>query len=100
MSSTRYCVTGTTLILLGLAAACAGDEEKPAMPQRAIVGRWDMMVQTPDGEYPSWLEVRLSGRGTLVGSYVGQFGSARPIGRVEFEKGRVRFVVPPQWEQR
>jgi hypothetical protein len=57
-------------------------------------------VQTPDGEYPSWFEVRKSGRSTLVGSFVGHFGSARPIGRVEFDGGHVRFTVPPQWEDR
>src|SRR5205085_1843452 len=51
---------------------------------------------------PSWLEVRLSGYRTLVGSYVGQFGSARPIATVDLDKtsGSFRFVVPPQWERR
>ena len=54
----------------------------------------------PDGDYPSWLEVRESGYRTLVGSFVGQFGSARPISRVQFENGRLRFSMPPQWEKR
>jgi hypothetical protein len=31
---------------------------------------------------------------------VGRFGSARPIGRVETSGDRLRFVVPPQWEDR
>jgi hypothetical protein len=65
-----------------------------------ILGRWDVVVHSPDGDYPSWFEVRRSGRRTLVGSFVGRFGSARPISRVEFENGHVRFVVPPQWEDR
>lgn len=64
----------------------------------SVLGRWDLIVQGADGAYPSWLEVRLSGRRTLVGSFVGQFGSARPISRVEFEGDTVRFSVPPQWE--
>lgn len=53
-------------------------------------------------EYPSWFEVHLSGYRTLVGRYVGQFGSARPIGNIEFNSatGEFRFVVPPQWEHR
>jgi hypothetical protein len=87
----------TTLVagLLGLvAAAAAADRGAP------VIGRWNLTVQGAEGEYPSWLEVRLSGRTTLVGSFVGQFGSARPISRVEFDKGRIRFSVPPQWEQR
>ncbi len=39
-------------------------------------------------------------RTTLVGSFVGRFGSARPISRVEFADGRVHFSAPPQWESR
>jgi hypothetical protein len=57
-------------------------------------------VQGTEGAYPSWLEVQRSGRSTLVGRFVGRFGSARPISRVEFENGRIRFSVPPQWEDR
>jgi hypothetical protein len=31
---------------------------------------------------------------------VGQTGSARPISRVEFANGGIRFAMPPQWEDR
>jgi hypothetical protein len=79
---------------LAVAAVTAAEREAP------VVGRWDLTVQGAEGGYPSWLEVRRSGRTTLVGSFVGQTGSARPISRVEFADGRVRFVVPPQWEDR
>ena len=102
MFSTRFSAawTGTALLLLGIATALAGDDDKPTKQQQPILGRWDMTVKTPEGAYPSWLEVRLSGRRTLVGSFVGQFGSARPISRVEFDNGRLHFSVPPQWEER
>jgi hypothetical protein len=75
------------------------EEQKPkAQP---ILGRWDLIVETPEGSYPSWLEVRLSGHRTLVGSFVGQFGSARPISKVTFTEGRrLEFTIPPQWESR
>src|SRR5262249_14495340 len=36
----------------------------------------------------------------LVGSFVGQFGSARPISKVEGTGDRFSFSVPPQWEDR
>ena len=79
----------------------AGGDDKPTKPgPPPVIGRWDLIVQGPQGDYPSWLEVRQSGRITLVGSFVGRFGSARPISRVEFDDGRVHFSVPPQWESR
>jgi hypothetical protein len=62
------------------------------------IGRWDITVQAPDGDYPSWLEIRRSGHNTLVGSFVGRFGSARPISQVEFRDGQISFDLPPQWE--
>src|SRR5262245_29332377 len=87
---------GASLLLPG----GAGADEKPARAEPGILGRWDLTVKGPDGDYPSGLEVRRSGYRTLVGSFVGQFGSARPIGKVEFADGRMRFSVPPQWERR
>lgn len=68
----------------------------------ALLGRWDLVVRGASGEYPSWLEIRKSGTSTLVGSYVGQFGSARPIAEVQVEGDGKSFKiqVPPQWEKR
>jgi hypothetical protein len=71
----------------------AGQTERPA-----IVGRWDITVAAPDGDYPSWLEVQWSGNRTLVGHFVGKAGSARPISKIEFVNKQLRFSVPPQWE--
>jgi hypothetical protein len=70
--------------------------QQPVEPP--LTGRWDLAVTTPDGDYPSWLEVGWSGNRTLVGRFVGQFGSARPIARIEFSRDTLRFSVPPQWE--
>ena len=69
-------------------------------PESSVIGRWDLTVQGPEGQYPSWIEIERSGRRSLVGRYVGQFGSARPVSKVEFEQGTIRFSVPPQWENR
>lgn len=86
-----------SLILIGMRdCQVQGDEPAKNPP---IIGRWDLTVKAADEVYPSWLEVRRSGYQTLVGSFVGRFGSARPISRVEFENGRLRFSVPPQWER-
>jgi hypothetical protein len=78
-----------------LHSGTAGDGKK----EPPIIGRWDLTVKSANEVYPSWLEVRRSGYQTLVGSFVGRFGSARPISRVEFKDGRLHFSIPPQWER-
>lgn len=85
------------LIPLLLAAFVTGWQPAPAPPP--IIGRWDLAVHTARGDRPSWLEVRHSGVSTLVGSFVGTGGSARPISQVIFKDGALRFSIPPQWER-
>jgi len=74
---------------------------RPAQAQATapIIGRWDLTVQGSTGPYPSWIEVSLSGSRTLVGRFVGGGGSARPISRVEYSGGTMRFAIPPQWDR-
>src|SRR4051812_15123687 len=83
------------MAVVGMVAGLSAAQNQPS-----IIGRWDVVVHSDEGDYPSWFEVRVSGRKTLVGSFVGRFGSFRPISRVEFDQGRFRFTVPPQWERR
>ena len=92
-------VMSTAMMALALGATRGDDEPKKQEPP-PVVGAWDMTVHAAAGDYPSWLEVRQSGYRTLVGTFVGRTGSARPISRVEFEDGHLRFSVPPQWERR
>ncbi len=68
--------------------------------QTSLIGRWNLQVQATGGSHPSWLEVRKSGNHALVGSFVGQFGSARPISKVDFDGQYFRFAIPAQWEKR
>jgi hypothetical protein len=65
----------------------------------AIAGRWDLTIRTMHGDLPAWLEVRNSGYHALVGQFVGPQGSARPISSVDVREGRMRFSIPPQWEE-
>jgi hypothetical protein len=65
----------------------------------AIEGRWDITVDMGGKKVPSWLEVTHSGTSTLVGRFVGQSGSARPISKVHFSEGKMSFAIPPQWER-
>lgn len=77
-----------------LAPSAAGD----GAARDAVVGRWDITVQKPDGNFPSWLELRPSGRSALVGRFVGEVGSARPVARVDYSNEQIRFGIPAQWE--
>jgi hypothetical protein len=102
-SRLRSFVAGS-LLPLALASGALAQQRDPRLPPAdpALLGRWDLTVKGPAGEYPAWLEIRKSGARTLVGSYVGQFGSARPIGEVQIggDGKSFFFEVPPQWEQR
>ncbi len=49
-----------------------------------VLGRWDIVIQKDGKELPSWLEVRHSGRETLVGRFVYEFGSSRPVAHVKY----------------
>jgi hypothetical protein len=73
----------------------------PVAAQRdaPIIGRWDLTVTDGRGSFPSWLEVQVSGYSTLVGSFVGRGGSARPISKITYSDGRFSFSIPPQWER-
>jgi hypothetical protein len=86
----------TALLTACLASPTQSQRKPPADPP--IIGRWDLTVRGKDGPMPSWLEVTKSGRASLVGRFVGAFGSARPVGEVQYRNGRVRFSIPPQWE--
>jgi hypothetical protein len=85
------------------APAAQGEADADAEAHRAMqdefVGRWDLTLRTPDGDRPSWFELRRSGRAALVGEFVGIVGSARPVARVDVTEGGMRFAIPPQWEE-
>ena len=68
---------------------------EPSPKPTKFIGRWDLVVLGTKGSFPSWLETSKSGHATLVGRYVGQFGSARPIGKIESLGDTFRFSVPP-----
>lgn len=71
---------------------------KTAEPQD-LIGRWDITIDEEGTPKPSWLEVKRSGRRTLVGYFVGISGSARPVAKVNFDStGKFSFAIPPQWE--
>jgi len=70
-----------------------------AQNMHPLEGRWDLELQDFMGKTaPSWLEVRHSGHGTLVGRFVFAFGSARPVSEIETHGDKFTFSIPRQWE--
>jgi hypothetical protein len=63
-----------------------------------VLGRWDIVVDGPDGSYPSWLEVRLRTESQLMAQFVGQFGSARHATDVRFDDDMLVVRIPVQYE--
>lgn len=97
------CLLASLVLAMSAQTARTADTDQDPFSMHApaaLIGRWDVTVEGPDGPYPSWFEVQQSGYRTLVGAYVGQFGSARPIAHIRFDGEQFRFAVPPQWEQR
>src|SRR4051812_2346014 len=87
----RYAPSLALLFVTTLAAQQA--------PPPKVIGRWDLTVRGNDTvAHPSWLEVHSSGRGVLVGRFVGVVGSVRPISRITLTNDTLRFSLPPQWE--
>jgi hypothetical protein len=82
------------LYLIFLSVVVSTGEAQKASP---ILGRWDLTVQGSDAPYSSWLEVT-EAEGKLQGRFVGRFGSARPIKQIEFNDGKLKFSLPPQYE--
>lgn len=60
-----------------------------------LLGRWDLTVGIGGDTYPSWVEFTPKG-----GQFVGRFGSARPLAKVEYYPDGVKFRLPPQYENR
>ena len=93
--TSRPATTALAAVALLLGVSSARAQTTPPPP---LVGRWDLVVADSAGSYPSWLEVTTSGYNEIVGRFVGQSGSARPIGRVDYSNGSFSFAIPPQWE--
>lgn len=87
-----------TLMLMGIFLFTNPYDLIAQSEQKDFIGPWDLTLQMNGKSAPSWLEVKSSGIKTLVGHFVGNDGSARPISKVNFEEGKLSFSIPPQWE--
>jgi len=68
-----------------------------AQDVKPYLGRWDLKLKAADKEYPSWLEIT-DANGKLSAQYVGRWGNARSLPRVEIADGKLTFVSPKEEE--
>jgi hypothetical protein len=97
LGSARY-AAGIAAVL-GAGLACAQTPARAPGFADALLGRWNLAIQGSDGEYPSWLEVRLRTEAELAGRFVGRFGSVRHVASIDFDTGALLFEVPVQYER-
>lgn len=102
LSALSLKATALCLFLAGMLVALSSfrksEKIAPNWAPESLIGRWDLTVDQGDRIVPSWLEVKLSGINTLVGYFVAEGGSARPIAKVFIKDGKFNFSIPPQWE--
>lgn len=80
-------------------AGCQSTQKETAVVDLdPAIGRWDLTVDQGDRVVPSWLEIKRSGIRTLVGQFLAEGGSARPVSHIQFNEGKISFTIPPQWE--
>ena len=101
----KFLVLGiSSLLTFGTANMLFATLSPPTSVQQSatandLIGRWDITMDENGKPAPSWLEVKLSGTKTLVGTFVGVTGSARPVAKINFDQGKFSFKIPPQWEE-
>jgi hypothetical protein len=85
------------LVAEGLVAVPQFSIPAYAADAQPFLGRWDLTLKAPDGQYPSWLEVKENG-GQLKAQFTGRWGNARPLPKVEVSDGKITFVSPKEEE--
>lgn len=84
-------------LILGVAVGAFSLSAQVSASAKPFLGRWDLTLQAPDREYPSWLEVRQEGA-DIKAQYVGRWGNARPLPKIEIAGGTLTFVSPKEEE--
>jgi hypothetical protein len=81
----------------GLIGAPQFSIQARAANAQPFLGRWDLTLKAPDGESPSWIEIKDEG-GQLKAQFTGRWGNARPLPKVEVSDGKITFVSPKEEE--
>ncbi|HEX6880860.1 MAG TPA: DUF1080 domain-containing protein [Terriglobales bacterium] len=94
----RMTFSGTLVIgILVLLCAFTHGSRSDAASVKSYLGRWDLTLKSADKEYPSWLELSEKD-GKVSAEFVGRWGNARPLPKVEITDGKLTFVSPKEEE--
>jgi hypothetical protein len=85
-------ITIRTLALCATAALAM-----PVCGQNSFAGRWDITLSDGAKEFPSWIEIAAND-GKPAASFVGRWGNARPLPRIEIAGNEIEFVSPKREE--
>ncbi len=89
--STRRLLLAVLALLMAAFALQAGDDSQP------LVGKWNMVSITPDGENLKWVLIIKEVEGKLTGSLASEDGEASTKD-FSFADGVVKFQAPYQGE--
>ncbi|HXW90103.1 MAG TPA: DUF1080 domain-containing protein [Terriglobales bacterium] len=95
----KLTATVSLAALLMLSSPLGADSNTANSSVAGFLGRWDLTLQAPDRQYPSWLELREEA-GQLRAQMVGRWGNARPLPKTELSNGILTFVSPKEEEDR
>ncbi len=84
------------LAWLALAAACRHSVAQEQASNNPLAGRWDLTIETPTGELPSWIDVSFPGgaSGAPKVLFVGVMDHAVPPKDLQIHGPEIQFVSP------
>jgi Domain of Unknown Function (DUF1080) len=92
------------LVVLGLIGAypdspnaMASSTPSGSASIRPFLGRWDLTIQTPTRELPSWIQItEAQGQPNIL--MTGVTGNASRLPKVDFQRGQIEFLSPKDQE--
>jgi hypothetical protein len=99
MTRRSVLVLGNTILMVSLLVDAANKNLAAANNSDQFLGRWDLTLNTPLREYPSWLEITQED-GQYHAQFVSRWGHARALPKVEVSDDRIIFVSPKGEEER
>jgi hypothetical protein len=89
----------TSILMFSTWLSSEPKNSSDAASVQPFLGRWDLTLETPLREYPSWLEISHE-NGQLKARIVSRWGHVRPLPKCEIANGRITFVSPKEDEDR